>query len=108
MMSVPGEASMRTDGMGVHLAFDEAIDILRPHTTPPHRWRAAARALEACSGLAEDPPPICSFKTMSAMRWGLHCDFVCACLPGRAPRGMVYKKHLSFEASELEASEFQI
>ena len=69
------------------VAFDEAIDILRPHTTPPHRWRAAERALEACSRLAEDPTPICSFKTMSAMRWGLHCDFVCACLPGRAPRG---------------------
>ena len=67
--------------------IDEAIDIPRPHTTPPHRWRAAERALEAPSRLAEDPPPICSFKTMLAMREGLQCEFVRAPPPGRASPG---------------------
>ena len=41
------------------MAFDEVVDIVRRHTTPSHRWRALARALEACSRLAQDPPPIC-------------------------------------------------
>ena len=41
------------------VAFDEAVDIVRRHTTPSHRWRALARALEASAGLQQDPPPIC-------------------------------------------------
>ena len=58
---------------GELVAFDEEIDIVRPHTTPPHDWRALTRALEAFSRLAEDPPPVCGFKMMLAMREGLQC-----------------------------------
>ena len=72
---------------GELVAFDEEIDIVRPHTTPPHDWRALTRALEAFSRLAEDPPPVCGFKMMLAMREGLQWEFVGALRPGRVLRG---------------------